>query len=136
MMSEDCHESKVTESVCVEKLYSAKLGEPIIYRTIDKCVEYYIDEFEIGEEPETIEIEVWERVKIRERDIECLSESTAEQVVEWLDEMFSDAREEYDYNFDITDLTKKYIENVCKEYVPYNCERTGEVIIIKTKDYL
>jgi hypothetical protein len=135
-MSEDCHESKVIESVCVEKLYSAKFGEPIIYRTIGECVEYYIDEFKMGEEPETIEIEVWERSKIIKRDIECLSESTAEQVVEWLDEMYSDSREGYDYTFDITDLTKKYIENVCKKYVPYNCERTGKVIIVNIKDYL
>ena len=136
-MSEDCYESKVEQTITKEKLYCVK-DYDVIYQDLQGCIEtFFICEY-IGDEiPETVEVEIYERVKVTEKFKKWLSEITVEELIERLDEEFSQSRKEYrDPDDNMIQLTRKYVEKICNMYIPYDCEKTGETIIIKTKDYL
>ena len=108
-----------------------------LYDNLNDCVQCHIDDMEESEIPEEIQVDVYERSKITNEFIELASRNIAETITDLLDDTFScNDGELCDYDFDISDITLKYVKKACLRYTPYNCERTGEIITVKTKDYL
>lgn len=122
----------------IEKLYGID-DEEHLHDNIEDCVQLYIDNMIESEIPEEVQVCVYERVKINEEDLPEIAGYISETLIEHLYDTYSDAREEYydyDPDFNIDDITIEYVKKVCSMFTPYNCERTGEIIVVKTKDYL
>ena len=120
----------------VEKFYGIG-DEEYLYDNLDDCVQCNVDDMEESEIPEEVQVYVYERSKITNYFIERTSRNIAETLTDLLDDEFSCSEDALcNYDFDISDITLEYVKKACLRYTPYNCERTGEIITVKTKDYL
>jgi len=115
------------------------IGETVLKSSVEEVLEdVYVDHNDIPGEPRSdvldridfpLVVKVFERVKLP--PVRNIAETVLEDLMEWLDGNYSMSLEDAQDPTDrLKRASKRFAQIVKEEYVPYDCECHGAIIVI------